>query len=587
FRYEDYELDEMDFKLLPSPDRYEAGEEVRFEVEAKDATGNAIPTATISGGIYVRSVAQLYGDDLLVCDTLWQFDYEMGDRLVQSIVPPDSIWPSLAMLNAELQVAFQAPNGEIDRAGKRFIVDRPDWRPLLQLEGDSLWLRVVGRDASTPEVGTFTIHHQKNYHREYQRPVNTRVALPIIGQSFRWQLGEKEHVLALKNEKSDVYLSHDWRGDSLILSWSNPRRLPINWTVERPTGTNLRGTVLEGSTQTVLRVAPAARQVRLHYAYPWAGGMEEQQEVITYVKKQLQVTLKAPDRIYPGQTVEVEAQITDRKQRPVRKAAVSAVGINNQFSEQQPFRISEVRTRGRRAPFERQRYRWGGLNKVGTADLSHQWVENLSLDSQLYYRLRLPARSGHFEYAKLSSKDSLAYQTAQFAPWITKNHRALTVHYIYLDNRLVYYQPAWQATPYSIVAEPGYHKIALRTHQHEIILDSVRLEAGKRLDWSFDLNNYSHPHLKVYPKEPMMPLADAKRITKQLFYLGNNQTDGWQAEYLYHSEKHIFKIAGNKRGLVPWGLFPPNTLVTKMKPGRDTFNFRFEPNYWYQLAPHR
>ena len=151
--------------------------------------------------------------------------------------------------------------------------------------------------------------------------------------------------------------------------------------------------------------------------------------------------------------------------------------------------------------------------------ISRAWYNTLGLDSLLYYQLRKPGQEVFTHYRLLQSQDSMAQVTAQIAPFVVRNNRAIPVHFIYLDNRLVYVSKAWQDTPYSIVAEPGYHQLTLRTSKAEIRLDSVLLQAGKQLVLSVDQLQVKSRQVQVLTRSPEWTESEIKLEERHLIFL--------------------------------------------------------------------
>ena len=114
FKLEDFELDEFKLQLVQKPSFFETDDPVRFTISAKDANDLPIPTADIEAIITTKQVTQLFSKALYVPDTLWTFRQEMGNQIELDLEPSDSIWPP-AHLNAQLEVYFRGPSGELQK----------------------------------------------------------------------------------------------------------------------------------------------------------------------------------------------------------------------------------------------------------------------------------------------------------------------------------------------------------------------------------------------------------------------------------------------------------------------------------------
>ncbi|MEL6970376.1 MAG: carboxypeptidase-like regulatory domain-containing protein [Bacteroidota bacterium] len=218
--------------------------------------------------------------------------------------------------------------------------------------------------------------------------------------------------------------------------------------------------------------------------------------------------------------------------------------------------------------------------------ISRAWYNTLGLDSLLYYQLRKPGQEVFTHYRLLQSQDSMAQVTAQIAPFVVRNNRAIPVHFIYLDNRLVYVSKAWQDTPYSIVAEPGYHQLTLRTSKAEIRLDSVLLQAGKQLVLSVDQLQVKSRQVQVLTRSPEWTDSEIKLVERHLLFLGS-RTAEQRPQYFFASPERVFLLRDQGYGIRAIGVFSNGQELTRLQPGIDTTQFRFEPHFYYEIDQQR
>lgn len=585
FKIEDYALKTYTFEISPRKAVFQAHEPVSIKVLARDANGMAAAATTITGRIRMQDVATSYSHSLYVSDTLWTFQEEISEQANLTISPPDSIWPP-AISNVIWEVTFQGPNGEFKTINHQATVYRPPFSPIISVATDSLRLLVSGKTTNEPKQGTFTAYQKQRILTQENLPIGSSASINPLATHYSWELDQQEAKLSSRDLSAAVSFSYQWQNDSLSLLWENPRQLTIFWTLQHHQGSQING---RGNTNQLLERIPykqSRRQAWLYYSYTWNGRLVNKTQVIRALNKQLNLAVSAPERVYPGQTTSISLSLTDSRGQPVKAAPLSALAYNAQFNTAPPVLASNIQYRGRRRPFKRQGYEITKASWSAKTNLHPHWYAAFQLHTSVYYRLRFPPDTGYIAYRPIQSVDSVAQASAQFAPWVIQANRAQLIHLIYLDNRLVYYKKAWQSTPYSIVTEPAYHQITLRTAQHEIRIDSVLLKAGKCADISIDLSHYDTSRIQVKSKLPYLDKQEATLISNRIFYW--DKTDKQPLHmYLHQDRRQLFHLTGHHKGIVSWGLFDAHRPLTRLAPGKDTITFRFEPGFYYQLEKNR
>ena len=585
FKVEDYQLDEYRFNLLTKNATFKPHEVVEIKVKVEDVNGLAIPSASVDGFILSQQFAQLFTDTTSVPDTLWRFREEMGNRTQLSLIVPDSIWP-LAIVNAYLHLRFQGPSGEINDQQTSLTVERSDWLPLLRLQEDSIDAFISGRSNENIEYGQLVSYQGHTILETKKIAPNTSIQFNPYATHYTWTINNKTASLYLREEKESLEFQYFWLNDSLQLEWFNPRKLPIQWSLRTSNGILKSGSSRRAVVSINLAENQHKRKLWLTYSYSWNGVQKQVNKELIALNKQLQVEMKTPVKIYPGQTENVTINVHDVKGRPVKGVAISAAAYNAQFKAKTPYSISSIPYKGRRKPFVRHRYNLSLSEASGTTIITPKWYELLELKQYLYYRLRFPSDTGRYEYRPLKSRDSLAQKTAQLAPFIVKNGQLLPIYMMYLDNQLVYYYAAWQNTPYSIVASPGYHRLTLRTREGEVEIDSVLLKGGQALSLSYDLNNYAIDSLEYKAVPKYLTRQEIRLLEMRLFFI-KSLGQSTPSHFLYQNPSHVFKVNTTRQQHISLGLFKSNTDIHWLRPGVDTTSFSFEPYFSYAVFKNR
>lgn len=585
FTLEDYELEEYRFKLLTQDATFDADHTVVVDLQAEDTNGLPIPACTVEGVILAEQFLQLYGDSSHVQDTLWTFVEEFGSRTTLSLSPPDSIWPA-GKLKTALRVHFIGPSGESEHRSTTLTVNRPQWQPTIALKSHEVYVDIVGkRTQMVDTVGQLIIVSSHTLDTLTVLPGSTVKLNPYASQ-YIYQVDGKQTYLTPNKEQAGVHVNSSWVNDTLRLQWFNPHQLPTQWQLTT-TGRVWNGGTFYGDTLLLLPFPQERRQVWLKHSYPWAGSIQVQQQDIKFLQKALTFEIAAPKRVYPGQEVTVEVQAYDIKGKPAPQVVLATGAYNGQFKQGTPVSTSDINFRGRKVPFIRQNYGLSKLYVKRDRNLNQAWYERLSLHQFPYYQLRYPNTGRWEQYTLAISKDSLVTKTAQVAPWLVSNGQVVPAHLIFVDNRLKYYQSAWQDTPYSLVIEPGTHRIAIRTYDQEIIVEDVELRAGHKLDFSIDLD---HPPKGITITERPIRLTDRERsILEQntMYWRINNRSQ--LSQYLYQNPRHIFVANNNILANQAWGLLQPNrnTMWLPKAANMDTLSFNFESGFSYIISKGR
>ena len=584
FQLEDYELDEFELEIVEKPSVFQSDDPVRFTVSAKDANDLPIPTAAIEATIVTEQVTHLFADKIYVPDTLWHFREEMGSRTRLALEPPDSIWP-LVQMKAQLEVYFRGPSGELLKQAHRFSVERTPWQPKLTLANGKVLASVSGQSPEESS-GQLLVYNKEQLLQALALEVGQQIPLNPAATRYLWQIGDEHTEMRLSQEQPGVYFNYEWQNDSLRLQWSNPHQLSLQWTLQASRSTIQEGQDSNRQVQIVLPLKQGKRQVWLSYSYYWAGQIHSSTTDVKALRQQLSVELRTPKRVYPGEKRTIEVQVRDDQGRAVAGAPVLAGAYNAQMRKGTPYTLTDIQFKGRRRSFHRQSYQEERAIRKGQFSLSDGWYQPLSLDSLLYYQLRRPGQQLFTHYRNLQSEDSTAQKSGQIAPFVVANHRTLPVHLVYLDNRLVYVSKAWQDTPYSIVAEPGYHKLAIRTSKAEIRIDSVLLQPRQQLVLSVDMLRVNNQHVQVLPRSTKLTDSEIQLLERHLFYLGPNSSKQGK-QYFYAQPEQIFMLQPKPYGITHTGLFSSSQQITRLRPGLDTLKFRFEPYFYYEIDQKR
>lgn len=307
-------------------------------------------------------------------------------------------------------------------------------------------------------------------------------SLPLHGIYTRYQLksAELNKIFDLNEIESGVYLHSKRIKNKLYLELVNPRKLPVNYQL-------FNGDKLIKRNQVTCFADTVKASYKDDYStsiqFPWKGFYENSNYAHPHQRNQLFIEVNEPEIIYPGQEVEMVLNVSDHKGKPISGADVTAFSMNGLFEHRQNnIGIGQSKHRYRRAW---SNYNTSAITKNHTKiDLDNNlWKQLFGLDSILYYEVINPGNK-LFEYT-IPSEDTISH----ILPFVVDSlGRILETHILYIDHVPIYASWVDAKPPYVFKIEPGYHKVKIRTYNHEITLDSIFIQQGKKHIFSLNID---------------------------------------------------------------------------------------------------
>jgi hypothetical protein len=175
--------------------------------------------------------------------------------------------------------------------------------------------------------------------------------------------------------------------------------------------------------------------------------------------------------------------------------------------------------------------------------------KKLGIDSLMYYKFKFPPPEGYFLYTKTSQKN------AQVAPHIYSESTKYTIHYIMVDDTLIYYPEDYHyhnTTPYAFFVSPGYHNFKIRLWSSIILINRIYCKEGYKLDFSFDLSNLESHRVTVYPAPVYTTDEETKMLYKKRIKIEDSRlfprvyiNIGNYIEMSYYYNKYIGPVKGD------------------------------------------
>lgn len=619
FRYEDYVLDELVYTATQDKDRYAKGDTVRYRLSAFTTNQQPVPDGTYSVVVMSRELSDFGPGELYLPDTLWRSTGHLAVSGYTDLAIPPRFFPE-GNYDLQTHVYFLSGSGEMKK--KELSAKVKQVLPPLEASAEKGWFAAhwnhpdsLGKKAL---LTIFTPDTQKD----------TLVNLPFLMKirpeitSFRVNnKGNYPVTATVDYGDHGLVFGHQRLNDTLVFTAQNPQRVPFVYRIFR------RNTLLSEGTATdsiwTWGTADIAHDYTVYYACTWAGEHQSFNDKSPFFEKVLNVSLQAPPRVEPGETVQIKVSVTTPDQRPVVGADVTAGGYNSQFGDKKPYSMPRISDKKDKIP--RLYPLWEDLELLNSTlfyvPLSAQWYRRLALDTIPFYQLRKVTPPGNSAQpsafalvqnivppvfstpnpaqALPPERDSFFLQQPQFSPFVIKDHSTEPVYMIWVDEMLVYYHGVTQYTPYSFYGKIGRQNIRIRTQKGEFFLNNVQMKAGKKYHFSLCANGWSGVAQPVavsdttgllsaalvswQPRPDSLTRSEQEVLRNTILQLRPSKTPTYY--FFWNSRANIRLYEQHShRGPVYLGPLEANSpvqLQTPLLPERTQLNF--EPGFEYEI----
>jgi len=583
FRYEDYELHSIALAVRSEAKRHFRGDD--FVVFLKGTDENDLNLADARVEMVLRPLKTLgfHATALFLPDTLWKLAQPLEPSGETAIAIPDSIFPPL---NVEYELLTTMLTSDNERKTDRqvftfyYLLEEP----IFELIGDSIRFTFQRNGKSVPASGKLRRFDATDYDQPpklvelpHQEKLNTHLTqyeLDVNGIYREFFPAQKPAMLRVLSERGI---------DSLRIAVENPRNLPFRYFIYDHDREVARG---YGAAMDVKLTGTGNRKHQIVLQYLWGGGVQSSYFESIFLPNQLNVSVEQPQLVFPGQQAEIRISVTDQSGKPVPDVDLTAYGFTKKFRydmSRLPALGIDQRNRKLINSFGIERQSNGGLSDV--LDFP-AWREKAGLDTIEYYRFLYP---DHVVYRFETNPPDRA---TQFSPFVVRNGEVRPVHVVYLDQKPVYFSWSQNERPYAFRANPGYHRVELRTSDRLYRIDSLYIPANRKLIFSLS-DSVQSRQVTITP----MPdkLTDAEKTNLYRYIFPYRHSFGSELAYLRQGGevvllqpqsyfKHTPARAGNYNysgGLLA-GPVMPNQVQFVLQEGFESY-FTHEPFFEYDF----
>ncbi len=569
FVYEDYELNELQLKVKPVRKEHYHKEPLILNIEAVNENDLRILDGQLKVIVRPLEVNQYFETSCFLPDTLLLLHQQVKPKQDTKIVIPDTLFPKI---NLKYQVDVELSSADQQIVSQKEVFNyyyKKDWVDF-QLLKDSIRFEFFENGIKTESELRLTGYDSFNHPVEhYQVKLPHQIKLNPHLAEYQVESETLKERLNIQNADDRISCFSERTNDSLFVEVINPYHIAISYSVFEHDKK-----LIEGYDQSIKITLPNKTKHNYYVSlrYVWAGNVQQQYFSIPLKDKQLNLTVKQPNLVYPNQTTNIEIEVTDSYGKPVEGVDLTAQALTKKFKYEPPV-LPDLKKLAKPKyiinNFELNKQPVKNCAPLSLATLT----TNAGLDTMEYYQFIYPTDHMYrFEYV---TEDSIT----QFAPYVTKEGAFQPVHVVYVDHQPVYFSWTTTKPSYSFKIDSGFHHIELRTAQKSIAIDSLYFNPKKKLVFSVD-ENTRHPNVTI--NEMPTVLKDNEQANLYRYILPYNSLYRDDAYFQNNEKIEILKRNEQYKGHRHFA-GPINGRITFNTINDYYHTFEHEPYFEYQF----
>ena len=585
FRLEEYELDEINYAVKASQESFTRGEKCTLSLSAKTTNDLAVPDATAEIFILAGAIKNFHDQEVLVPDTLWRSNENLGVRGEWHVILPDSLFPAASM-DLRCHVYFNSSSGQLSFKDKTLQFKyEPSFK--LSLEGNK-----IVASSTTALSDSLILKAQYADEKSQSQKVSLPSRFPLDPNVESYTLLNPktlaEFKLPLHQEEEGLQIVGKRSADSIHLRIENPRNLPLWYQIKTHAGTIETGFTRDSVWSWQYRDQSTAFY-HLNYEFLWAGELIERHEEFRHYPKALSIELQGPDRVIPGQENSYKVKVEHGSGRPAKGVDLSAGAINAQFGDETSYRTPKIGYRRQPAPRTFPTFRLYDTDRNYKLPMTWFLAQIFQVQHAQYYQYRYAPQLLLTRRDSALRQDTFYQNIAQFAPFVVKGGKMQPIFLIYLNRKLVYSHLTRDAHPYSFLGTEAYHQITVRTRDYEYVLDSIFLRRGEKLELvineDFWPNGSAPAHFKRIPVAQSFTSVEKGLLRNSIFVIQNLKAK--DSVFIWDDPQNIHFITYRSGQNNHIGPFNAGSSLTYLSMNRFKNSFVFEPGFSYAVEKSR
>ncbi|RYU86576.1 hypothetical protein EWM62_18150 [Mucilaginibacter terrigena] len=569
FKYEEYELKGIKFNTRLDKEENRPGNPMSVYLKATDQNDLPVADGRVTLTIIGDKLMSFTNSQLFVPDTLWVHKLTLDPVGETKVVIPDSIFPK-ADIGYSVHAAFLNADNELQEDEKQASFKYQRFNLNTKVVGDSL---KIDYEEYGRQIKGMALVSALNADDDTLSA--TRLMLPGLvkinpnADNYAIETDSLEKTLEVSQFEASVAISGERTADSVFINIDNPRNLPLYYSVYAGGKLIDAG---QGKSINYKQAYSKHKIIQFIVNYVWAGKAQQRQNSFAYNKDALNIAVKQPLSVYPGQKATTDIVVTDATGKPVANADITAWALTRKFTD---YSVPFVPYLGKSYPAVKR--------GVGTINLLEKeikgafkldWLRQsrrLGLDSIEYYRFTHPSNIYRIEEPGIDT-------ITQVAPFVALKGDLLPVHVLYIDERPVYFSQAQQLQPYSFKVSPGLHSLRFRTANLNVRLDSIKVEPSKKLILSINADAYASTKMP-----DTLNTYEADLLNKYMVTIVNN-FEGKRSVLTEEDRVFLLNASGAAGSNVLAGPLANNYAFYEHQ-GQKPQPFLAEPGYSYLFEP--
>ncbi|MBB3701032.1 carboxypeptidase-like regulatory domain-containing protein [Flammeovirga yaeyamensis] len=528
FYFEDYELGKNKLHVRTDSEKQYKGEDLKMYIKGTDENDLQLMDARVEIDVISRNVLNYFDDSVFIKNKITSIKKDLKPQGETEVIIPDSLFENVNMKYTVKVKMFTSDNENIIEKRDFHYFSKEKYFDI-SLQADSIHFDYFENGKSKAEKVEITAYDNfGNQTSIFEGELPFATAVSSYYSDYKMKNDSLSSYLRLHQESPMLSCYTHRTSDSVFIQIDNPRKLPFDYHIYKKNNKKAEG------YSDSLNYAKKAAHLQNYYImlnYLWGGEMKTENYLIPIAEKKLNVEVKEPSLIYPGQKAEIEVLVTDYKGKPVKNVDVTAYSLTNKFDAQAP-ELNDLSKRKK----DKKLINNFSVNDIETNNCSltmdyPTWNALAGLDSIEYYQFLYPSDSMY--YTSYPVEDSVT----QFAPFITNNGKVEPIKVVYVDGKPAYFSFTSVAKPYSILVSSGKHNLRIRTERQEIHIDSVYFEKGKKTIISA-ANEHGNERIQVREKLTFPTSSEENNLKRYLFSF-RNTFNGKYAFLENYDELHL------------------------------------------------
>lgn len=581
FAHEEYELNGLRLSLQSDREEHRRENPPTLMLKATDENDMAVLEGRYELSIITAGNLQWEDSNGFVPNILWERSIDITSAQAVEITLPDNIFPQNVSFSYRIEGKYISPDNNI-KSSNLYI--RYDSRPsVIQIDETDSGIRISqvsgGQvDTVSGEITTYTITGEEIQRKKVILPIDYRLPGNVSYLTVR---GTKAQKTYFAFELRNWQISHQFyrSKDSLYLHVDNPLEFPFWYQLRKGRRILLEGYAIHLDWQCKEK---GYDNYYLKLNYLFGGITRNVQDQLIVRKKNIQVDVKTPQLVYPGQKAQVEVTLSDYKGKPLRYADLTARGLTSKFHNGMTF----VPYWGKPIKDE---YRYLQLldnyfliNAQSTRLNWERWNKEMGLDSIAYYQFLHPTPL--YAYSTPAPEG-----ITQIAPYAVEKGDLVPIYYILANGEPVYYYGTQHVPVYSFPVQGKNISIEMRLADRKVNIEHIKPKNGQINIYAFDVSR-SFPEQGItvtpLPKEERGKLSQEERefLNKYLLCINlpnapssyrNFGSNIYPIHFLQSGQRSYLLSGPALTGKAPYkGDFPPKAeMLTGPFPELENVNY--------------